>query len=681
MKGPFRRSIIFPPGLPPSAILTREWLLTNGRGGYASSTLGNVPTRRYHGLLVASLETPLGRTVMLGNLWERLHLEDGTEVDIGGFEWIGKPEGTGMGVPPNHFELVAGMPSWRYQVGDITLEKELVLVHARNTVHVIYRVKGGSARLCIFPGLCFRPHESRLERGPRPDESYVFSSVGAHYEVTTHAAYPPLRMAIHSPRAHSFSVEARDLVGVLLRVERSRGYDHATWEHSPGCFTADLREGEEIAFTGSTESWTSMEALSPLEARAAERMRRERLIVNSGAADATTASLVIAADQFIIKPTSRMVDTERALAMGDEVRTIIAGYHWFTDWGRDTMISLPGLALATGRKREAGYILRTFGKYVRDGLIPNMFPEGQAAGLYHTADATLWFFQAIHCYLRATNDRMTLEILLPVLQDIIALHVRGTRFGIKVDPADGLLSQGEEGYQLTWMDAKVHGWVVTPRRGKAVEINALYYNALMLTAEWVAEHDGDTAAAPLRAAAEKARASFNQRFWYPEGGHLYDVVDGPDGKDDPALRPNQLFAISLAHPVLDPSKWKPVVDVVERELLTPVGLRSLSRTHPDYKPRYDGDLKSRDAAYHQGTVWSWLIGPFVDAWRRANVGREAEALRFIAGLTAHTQEACIGSISEIFDAEPPYCARGCVAQAWGVAEVLRLLTELRASSR
>jgi predicted glycogen debranching enzyme len=339
------------------------------------------------------------------------------------------------------------------------------------------------------------------------------------------------------------------------------------------------------------------------------------------------------------------------------------------------MISLEGLTLCTGRQREAGYILRTFGHYVRDGLIPNMFPEGTKEGLYHTADATLWFFHAIHRYVRLTGDRSTLKGLLPTLQSIVDHHVRGTRFGIVVDPNDGLLRQGQEGYQLTWMDAKVDDWVVTPRRGKAVEINALWYNALRLLAGWLREEGIDGAAA-LDALAARTRAAFNRRFWYGEGGYLYDVVDGEPG-DDTACRPNQIFAIALDHPVLDEERWAPVFEVVRERLLTPVGLRSLAPGHRDYKAQYYGDLRARDAAYHQGTVWGWLVGPFVDAWLKVRPGDLAGARRCLAGFEDHLNEAGIGTLSEVFDAEQPYAPRGCMAQAWSVAEVLRawLLTE------
>ena len=348
---------------------------------------------------------------------------------------------------------------------------------------------------------------------------------------------------------------------------------------------------------------------------------------------------------------------------------MIAGYHWFTDWGRDTMISLEGLALLTGRHDEARSILRTFAQNIRQGLIPNLFPEHGGEGLYNTADATLWFFHALDRYVEATGDREMLRELLPALVGIVEHHLNGTLFGIGVDGDDGLLRQGADGYQLTWMDAKVDDWVVTPRRGKAVEINALWYNALRLLGGWVQDHQYTTSL-PLADRAAAAQQAFNRRFWYGEGGYLYDVVDGEHG-DDASCRPNQIFALSLRHPILERSHWQAVVEVVQQRLLTPVGLRSLSADHPDYRSHYDGDLRARDAAYHQGTVWAWLIGPFVDAWIRLYPERRLEARGFLDGFRAHLDQACIGSISEILDAEPPFTPRGCVSQAWSVAEVLR----------
>jgi predicted glycogen debranching enzyme len=383
------------------------------------------------------------------------------------------------------------------------------------------------------------------------------------------------------------------------------------------------------------------------------------------------AELVLAADTFVITPVGRIADGARARAEGDEIRTVIAGYHWFTDWGRDTMISLEGLTLTSGRSIEARWILRTFAHYVRDGLIPNLFPEGQNRGLYHTADATLWFFHALHRYVEHCQDKATLALLLPILKEIMRHHLDGTRFGIKVDPRDGLLTQGADGYALTWMDAKVGDWVVTPRRGKAVEINALWYNALRLLEGWLREAK-DPEAEAIGSHADKTKDSFNSRFWHAAGGYLYDVVDGENG-DDSAFRPNQIFAIALEHPVLDRGYWEAVVAAVHEKLVTPVGLRSLAPGERDYKPHYFGDVRARDAAYHQGTVWAWLIGPFIDAWLKVHPDDSAAARQFLVGFEPHLAEAGIGSISEVFDAEPPFTPRGCIAQAWSIAEVLRCI--------
>ncbi|HYF34847.1 MAG TPA: amylo-alpha-1,6-glucosidase, partial [Prosthecobacter sp.] len=438
---------------------------------------------------------------------------------------------------------------------------------------------------------------------------------------------------------------------------------------TPGFFSMDLRPGQTATLAASTEDWESL--MEPADALDSSRERRRRLVsaAPASAQQEHAADLVIAADQFIITPVGRKQDATRARAQGEEVRTVIAGYHWFTDWGRDTMISLEGLTLTTGRHAEAAWILRTFGHYIRDGLIPNFVPDGEAEGVYHTADATMWFFHAVDRYLDVTGDTQILDYLLPRLIEVADQHMRGTHFGIGVDPADGLLRQGAEGYQLTWMDAKVEGWVVTPRRGKAVEINALWYNALRLLARWTAESQPDLSRGYAQQA-DQVKASFNKRFWCAERGYLFDVVDGEDG-DDPACRPNQVFAISMPNAVLDPALWPAVLDKVKSELLTPVGLRSLARGHPDYKPQYWGDLRARDAAYHQGTVWGWLIGPFIDAWLKVHPEDRGMARNWLKGLVEHLDDGCVGSLSEIFDAEEPFTPRGCIAQAWSVAEALR----------
>src|SRR5215207_1198942 len=522
-------------------MLGREWLVTNGLGGFASGTLAGVPTRRYHGLLVAALPTPLGRTVMFNHLSEWLRLPTGERQQIGGQERSGGQLEWPGAKHLREFRLEAGLPVWRYELGGHVVEKRVLMVHSQNTVHVTYQlVEGeGPLRLKLRPALQFRPYEEQVHSSA--DEPYTVTSIEDRLEVSTGHKYPPLRLKIYGLRA-TFALDGGKLQNVHYRTEERRGYDHTGELWSPGYFSVDVTKDVTATLVGSTESWELIRALSPEDAQGAESERRERLLASAAPAarEGVAAELVLAADQFVITPSGRQEDAARAHAAGEEVRSVIAGYHWFTDWGRDTMISLEGLTCTTGRHREAGWILRTFGQYVRDGLIPNMFPDGANEGLYHTADATLWFFHALDRYLKATDDTVTLEVLLPKMQEVVRRHLEGTRFGIKVDPADGLLVQGEEGYQLTWMDAKCDGWVVTPRRGKAVEINALWYNALELLGRWMIEAN-DPRAEQLRMHARKARASFNERFWSDELGHLLDVVD----EDDPACRPNQLFAISL----------------------------------------------------------------------------------------------------------------------------------------
>ncbi|HEV3467982.1 MAG TPA: amylo-alpha-1,6-glucosidase [Pyrinomonadaceae bacterium] len=654
------------------SLLRREWLVTNGLGGFASGSVAGVPTRRYHGLLISALPTPLGRTVMLNYLSEWVRTADGRRLQIGGQERAGG----GLEMPGarhlREFRLEDGLPVWRYELGGAVVEKRVLMLHLQNTVHVTYRLLGGegAVRLKLRPAVQFRPLEEAV--GRPIEEAHTITAVEDRLELSSGQTYPPLRFKIYGLRA-TFALDGRKLEHLLYRVEKRRGYEHTGELWSPGYFSVDLTREVSATLVASTENWETVRALSPEAAREAECERRRRLVAlaDPRARGGVAAELVLAADQFVITPSGRQEDAARAHATGEELRSVIAGYHWFTDWGRDTMISLEGLTLTTGRQQEAGWILRTFGHYVRDGLIPNMFPDGSNEGLYHTADATLWFFHAADRYLRASGDRVTLEVLLPRLREIVEHHLRGTRFGIKVDERDGLLRQGAEGFQLTWMDAKCDGWVVTPRRGKAVEINALWYNALRLLEGWEREAGEAARADALARHAARAYDSFNRRFWYEAGGHLFDVVDGDDGRDDPACRPNQLLAVSLRHPALDPARWESVVSVARRELLTPVGLRSLAPGHPDYKPTYHGDLRARDAAYHQGTVWAWLIGPFIDAWLKTYPHDRAGARRLLEGFVPHLDEACVGSISEIFDAEEPFAARGCVAQAWSVAEVLR----------
>jgi predicted glycogen debranching enzyme len=661
----------------PERLLTREWLVTNGLGGYASGSIAGVSTRRYHGLLIAALPTPIGRTVMLSHLGEWLQMPDRRVIRLAGEERPEQP----FEVPEvlTEFRLEMGLPVWRYHVGEVAVEKRILLPYGQNTVHVNYRVTGGGqgVRLILRPRMNFRGHEHPVSEPC--DEDCRLHVIGRRFEVHSARAphLPPLRMSLLG-RDTELVLEGGRYDEFFYRIEAARGYPARGRVWTPGRFRAELDPGEECTLVCSTESWDTIQALNPQQAMQAERSRRERLIEQADpvARNGRAAELVLAADQFIISPFSRQADAARALAEGDQARTVIAGYHWFTDWGRDTMISLDGLTLATGRHSEAGYILRTFLHYVKDGLIPNMFPEGQNEGLYHTADATLWFFHAMDRYVQTTGDRLTLRQAIPTFLSIVEHHLRGTRFNIGVDQRDGLLKQGAEGYQLTWMDAKVDGWVVTPRRGKTVELNALFYNALRLMERWLREEGDEARSAEMAQHAQRVYDSFNQRFWNAQTNCLYDLIDG-EGGDDAAIRPNMLFSIALPNAVLDRERWNSVLDVAQRLLVTPVGLRSLAPGHPDYKPNYDGDLRARDAAYHQGTVWGWLAGPFADAWLKVHPNDQRGVERLMEGFAAHLGEACIGSISEIFDAEAPFTPRGCVAQAWSVAEVLRILVKCR----
>ena len=654
-------------------LLDREWIVTNGLGGYASGSVSGAITRKYHGLLIAALPAPLGRMVMWSHVFESLRFSEQMAISLGAEERAGGQLDLSGADYLREFRLEDGLPIWTFQVRDLVIEKRILLPYLQNTVHVRYRMEGSGKlpRLHLRPTFQFRHHEAAVDETHAAP--YRLSMSENRYEISdAHGDLPPFRMRVVGCES-TFRVSPEWIPQVVYRTEQERGYAYQGDLWSPGVFEIDLGEDCEATIVGSTEEWEIADVLTPKAAERSERERRQRLLAQASeeARAGTAAELVFAADQFIIRPAGRALDAARAHATGDQVRTIIAGYHWFTDWGRDTMISLEGLTLTTGRAEEAGYILRTFAHYVRDGLIPNMFPDGKNEGLYHTADATLWFFHAIGRYLARTDDEITLHLLIPTLTNIVEAHLRGTRFNIHVDPVDGLLAEGMDGYQLTWMDAKMGDWVVTPRRGKPVEINALWFNALKLLEGWLRQI-GDNAAADRYAGhAAQARDSFNARFWFAEGGHLYDVIDPPTGEDDPACRPNQIFAISLDHPVLVQESWASVIDVVQRELLTPVGLRSLSPHHPDYKPTYHGDLRTRDAAYHQGTVWAWLIGPFIDAWLKVHPGENTAARAFLSGFPDHLAEAGIGTISEVFDAEKPHTPRGCIAQAWSVAEVLR----------
>jgi predicted glycogen debranching enzyme len=663
-------TLVFPwqPDNDPNFLLAREWLVTNGLGGYASGTLLGVSTRRYHGPFVPNLPAPRGRTVMIPRLDEEVHVGTRT-VWLGGAEFAdGKLEGDGR-LFLKEFKYDSQVPTWVFEIDGYTVEKRITMPNTQNTVYLEYRLLGGDRpiRLNLRPYVTFRTHDGPL--GCPPEWPFALTIARGCHEVHPFEGAPALRLCLR-PAGGVFVAEQKMSRHIFYRVEQRRGYDHVEDLFSPGYFTVEIVPGETIAFVASTEVWELLE-LNASAIFEAEQQRFDKLLSLAAepARTGMAAQLVLAADQFIILPGSRPEERVLARAAGDDVRTVVAGYHWFTDWGRDTMISLEGLTLCTGRQQEARAILRTFSHYIKDGLLPNHFPEGQRTAIYNTADATLWYFHALDRYYQRTGDRETLSLLYPALKSVVEHHVKGTDFGIGMDAKDGLIKASAEGYQLTWMDAKVDGWVVTPRRGKPVEIQALWYNALRLMAVWseeLAEPAGE-----FMALAKHAFNAFNARFWYEPGRHLFDLIDGEEG-DDASLRPNQIFSMSLRFPILIEARWRPVIDAVTEKLLTPFGLRSLDPGHKDYKPCYDGDLRARDAAYHQGTVWAWLIGHFIDAWQKVYWDKK-KARAMLRGFAEHLRDAGVGTIGEIFDAEPPYAPRGCIAQAWSVAEVLRAL--------
>ena len=649
----------------PLSLLAKEWLVTNGIGGYASSSLLGVATRRYHGLFVPDLPGR-GRTLLIPRLDETVDQGTGMALLSGAEYADGRIEMDGIRYLKD-IRWEWQTPIWMFDMGHAVLEKRIIAPYGQNTIYIQYTSLSGSMRLHLRPYLTYRMHDARLGDGDAGADSFTMMINNGRYEIMLPEGVPTLKMCVR-PRGGVFVADEATSEGVSYRVDRDRGSEHIQDLFSPGYFTVDLSDGQCVALVASVEPWDLLNFDSNDIVRAEQR-RLEHLVSLAPALqqDDLSKRLQLATDQFIVKPGARPEEQAIAQASGDDARTVIAGYHWFGDWGRDTMISLEGLTLSTGRQQETRAILRTFARYIQDGLIPNLFPEGSRQALYHTADATLWYFHALDRYLSATDDQETLALLYPRLEEIMHHHRKGTRFNIGVDTRDGLLAAGAAGYQLTWMDAKVDDWVVTPRRGKPVEIQALWYNALRLMIQWGGQLGAKTDL--WLQMAEQAEASFHQRYWIESGGYLCDVVDGEKG-DDPSLRPNQIFSLSLSHPILRPERWRSVVDIVSERLLTPFGLRTLASDHPDYKPTYSGDLRARDAAYHQGTVWPWLIGHYIDARLRVYHDK-AESRQLLVKFNDHLHDAGIGTISEIFDAEPPFRPRGCIAQAWSVAEVLR----------
>lgn len=632
------------------ASTAREWLETNGIGGYASGTVSGAHTRRYHGLLVAATKPPLGRMVLLSKFEETLVI-DGQRFELSTNRYPGA-------IHPEGYRFLIGFrldpfPIWTFKIDGFEMEKKVFMPHGENTTVISWwlkkRKRSDKRRVLLElrPLIAFRDHHHLRHE----DAPFDLGSEAGKGNILFRSNTDDLELYL----AHNaVSVEP---AGYWYRnfeyaIEQERGFDFTEDLFQPNLLTFDLSEPATVIASTEQRAVTDAESLET-----AARERRRSLLERAGAGDEFSQQLVLAADQFIVRR--------------GEGHTVIAGYHWFSDWGRDTMIALPGLTLATGRPEIAKSILNEFADHISEGMLPNRFPDEGEAPEYNTVDATLWYFEAIRAYADQTGDhRFVQERLYPKLTDIIDWHVRGTRYGIRVD-TDGLLHAGESGVQLTWMDAKIGEWVVTPRIGKPVEIQALWYNALCIMSIFASRFRDKQGKKRFQEMAGKANASFNGQFWNEDDDCLYDVVDGDK---DPSIRPNQIFAVSLPNTMLDEVRARAVVDKVQSELLTTVGLRSLSPRDPQYVPIYEGSRERRDAAYHQGTVWAWLIGSLVEAYRKTHPRNEKtrrEVKQVLNGFKPHLSEAMLGQVSEIFDADAPHLPRGAAAQAWSVAELLR----------
>ncbi|MEZ5566016.1 MAG: amylo-alpha-1,6-glucosidase [Gammaproteobacteria bacterium] len=638
----------------------REWLVSNGLGSYAAGTVSGAATRRYHGLLIAALEPPVARTVLVAGLDVFVDYQ-GSSHPLWAHEYGGTtavPDGSRH---TEAFMLHGGMPVWTFAIGDARLTQIIWMGREVDTTYVRFRLESASGplRLRLSPLCTWRDFhaESRGERdmtvSPVPDGVQVDAAAGTR-------SYRLL--------CAEGSCESRGdwYWNFHHRLEAQRGLDSHEDLFRPCEFQIDLGVGATATLICTAEPGDRLPT-DPQLALDADRHRRARILLPVVREPGWVRQLVLAADQFIVRRGTP--DNDHADTGSKAGATVIAGYPWFGDWGRDTMIALPGLTLHTGRAAVAAQVLRTFAEYISEGMLPNRFPDDASPPEYNTADATLWCFAAIDACQAASGDTTLVSDLWPKLVDIVDWHLRGTRHGIGVDPDDGLLRAGEPGVQLTWMDAKTNDQVVTPRIGKPVEINALWHHALRVMARLGEIENEPALARHYQGLADRVRDSFVQRFWFEEGGYLYDVVDGPDG-NDASLRPNQILAVSLDANLLDPAMATSVVAVCQRELLTPMGLRTLAAGDPHYRGTYSGGPQERDATYHQGTVWPWLLGPFALAHYRVH-GQRAFVQAILAGIGTHLAEACVGTVSEIFDGDAPHRPRGCCAQAWSVAEVLR----------
>ncbi len=650
-----------------SAAESREWLVTNGIGGFASGTIAVAMTRRYHGLLIAALQPPLGRNHLVAAI-DEIARYAGASYALATHCWASgavNPQGF---LFLESFFLDGTTPVWTYALADALLEKRVWMQQGENTTFIHYTLSRASSPLemdlkCLVN---YRDFHSSTHAGDWHMKIVPFEN---GVMVLPFEGATPFYLKSAQASCEPHHEWYRDC---FLPRERERGLDDREDHLFAALFHAKLNPGESLSIVVTTDAATALDGAASL----AERVRHEAGLLetwqtynkkSAPSAPGWLRQLVLAADQFVVK---------RSLPVEPDGHSIIAGYHWFGDWGRDTMIALPGIALVNGRADVAKQILRAFARYVDGGMLPNNFPDAGGKPDYNSVDAALWYFQAVRQYFAATQDTATLQELFPVLAGMIDAHVAGTRYNIHVDSADGLLYAGGPGIQLTWMDAKIGDWVVTPRTGKPVEINALWINALETMAQFALQLNKP--AANFERLSAQAKHSF-QEFWNAERNCCFDVIDVPgaaktSGKDS-ALRPNQILAVSLPVSPLPEDQQKSVVDVCAQQLLTCYGLRSLAPGEPNYRGHYDGDQPTRDAAYHQGTVWGWLLGPFALAHYRV-YGDRAAALRYLDPLGSNISAYGLGTLAEIFNGDPPHAPRGCIAQAWTVGELLRAWTEI-----
>lgn len=627
-----------------------EYLETNGLGGYASSTFSGAHSRKYHGLLVAALSPPVQRFVMVSKLDETIR--KGTEsFALGSNQFPGA-------LHPHGYRHVSKIertlfPEITFAVADITIRKTIVAMHGENTTLVLYDVleAKGTFELQLQPFYSARDIHHTTHANEHIGYPYVFDK--GVFRTMNYQGCPEIFIAapgsVFNENREWFRSFEYD-----KELERGLGFSEDLYTH--GNFSISLKKGSRVGVIVSLVDPTGRDAFKLLKA---EQKRREALL-KPFRDDAILSQLALAADQFIVKR--------------EDLKTIIAGYPWFSDWGRDTMIALPGLCLVTSRFSEAKKILQKFSEHVKQGLIPNRFPDSGEAPEYNTMDGTLWFFHALYQYYIYTRDKALVKSMMPILRDIIEWHYKGTLYNIHVDSSDELLVGGHHHVQLTWMDAKVGDWVVTPRMGKPVEINALWYNALRIMEFMMNELNFEGDAEIYRIKANLVLKNFNQQFWNSSAKCLHDYIDGTYKNDD--IRPNQIYALSLPFPLVDKKNGREILNTVRSQLLTPRGLRSLSTDHPDYKGHYVGGIVERDGAYHQGTVWSHLIGAYINAlFYVEGENAHKEAVEIVNTMASHLGEAGVGSVSEIFDGDAPHTARGCYAQAWSVSELLRAAVE------